>query len=160
MNFGHAYTPTSQQEGVLPGQIDQLLIKDCIPFIEGRFRTYKDKAHRAIAGLSMGSYQTQWTAFNNPDYFDYIGIFSGTVGNAFPEVNTEKFTTAENAEKFNSQHKLLFFSRGMLEGGEKLPGELKALTDNGIKVEYFLCDGIHEWQTWRKSAHAFLKLLF
>ena len=55
MNFGHAYAPDTQQAGVLPGQIDQLLLKDCIPFIEGRFRTVKDKAHRAIAGLSMGS---------------------------------------------------------------------------------------------------------
>ena len=108
----------------------------------------------------MGSFQTQWTAFNNPDYFDYIGVFSGVVGNAFPEVSTEGFTTAENSETFNSQHKLLFFSRGMLEGGEKLPGELKALTDNGIRVEYFLCDGVHEWQTWGKSVHAFLQRLF
>ena len=160
MNFGHSYVPSSQQEGVLPGQIDQLLLRDCIPFIESRFRTYRDKTHRAIAGLSMGSFQTQWTAFNNPDYFDYIGVFSGVVGNAFVEVSTEKFTTVENAEKFNSQHKLLFFSRGMLEGGETLPGEMKTLIDKGIQVEYFLCDGIHEWQTWRKSVHAFLKLLF
>ena len=48
----------------------------------------------------------------------------------------------------------------MLEGGEKLPGEIQELKDNGIEAEYFLCDGVHEWQTWRKSAHAFVQRLF
>lgn len=159
-NFGHAYEPGSKQEGVLPGHIERLLLDDGIPFIDSRFRTVPDKAHRSIAGLSMGSFQTQLTAFQNPEWFDYIGIFSGVIGNAFPEISTAAFTTAENAEKFNSQHKLLFYSKGMLEGGEKLPGEIQKLRDKGIEAEYFLCDGVHEWQTWRKSAHAFIQRLF
>ena len=159
-NFGHAYAPTSNQEGVLPGDLGKLLLGDCIPFIERRFRVKADKANRALCGLSMGSYQTQWIAFNNPEWFDYIGIFSGTVGNAFDEIKTDKFTTAENAALFNSQHKLLFYSRGMQEGGDRLPGEIEELRKNGIKAEYFLCDGVHEWQVWRKSAHDFVKRIF
>ncbi len=159
-NFGHAYTPESNEEGVLPGRIDRLLIEDCIPFIENRFRVKANKQNRAVAGLSMGSYQTQWMAFNYPDWFDYIGIFSGTIGNAFPEVSTESFLTEENAERLNSQHKLLYFSQGLLEGGKALPGKVEELRKKGIKAEYFLCDGVHEWQTWRKSAHDFAQKLF
>jgi len=159
-NFGHAYTPESNEEGVLPGDLGALLMNDCIPFIEKRFRVIPDKSARALCGLSMGSYQTQWIAFNNPDVFDYIGIFSGSVDNAFPEISTAKFLTAENAENFNSQHKLLFYSRGMQEGGERLPGEIEELRRRGIKAEYFTCDGVHEWQVWRKSAHAFVQMIF
>jgi len=159
-NFGHAYAPTSNQEGVLPGDIGKVITEDCIPFIEKRFRVKTGKENRAMAGLSMGSYQTQWFTFNHPEWFDYIGIFSGTVGNAFDEIKTDKFTTAENAENFNAGHKLLYYSRGMQEGGATLPGEVGALIDNGIKAEYFLCEGVHEWQTWRISAHDFIKRLF
>ena len=42
-NFGHAYAPDSRQEGVLPGHIERLLLDDCIPFIDRRFRTVSDK---------------------------------------------------------------------------------------------------------------------
>ena len=160
MNSGHAYTPESQEEGVLPGDLGALLLGDCIPFIEGKFRVIADKAHRALAGLSMGSYQTQWIAFNHPDVFDWLGIFSGSIDNAFDEIRTAKFLTAENAANFNSQHKLLFYSRGMQEGGARLPAEVEELRSRGIKAEYYTCEGVHEWQTWRYAAHEFVQLIF
>ena len=159
-NFGHAYTPESQSEGVLPGDVGKLIINDCIPFIDKRFRTITEKSSRALCGLSMGSFQTQWTAYNNPDVFDYLGVFSGSINNTFDEINVSEFMTAENAEKFNSWHKLLFYSRGMQEGGETLPSEVEEINARGIKAEYYLSEGIHEWQTWRYAAHAFLQKLF
>ncbi len=157
-NYGHAYAPDSQYEGMLPGDIGKVITEDCLPFIDRRFRTIPDKAHRALAGLSMGSFQTQWFAFNNPEWFDYIGIFSGRVGN-FENVRTDHFTTAENAELFNSQHKLLYYSRGRQEG-DPLEPEMEELRAKGIRVEYFTCEGIHEWQTWRWSAYDFAQKLF
>ena len=49
---------------------------DIIRFVEKVYRVKKDKANRAIAGLSMGGFHSIYTALNNPDAFDYIGLFS------------------------------------------------------------------------------------
>lgn len=49
---------------------------DIIQFVEKVYRVKKDKANRAIAGLSMGGFHSIYTALNNPDAFDYIGLFS------------------------------------------------------------------------------------
>ena len=46
--------------------------------IDGKFRTKKDREHRAIAGLSMGANQTMRIIMNHLDQFSYMGGFSGT----------------------------------------------------------------------------------
>ena len=50
---------------------------DVIPFVQRTYRVDTDKAQRAIAGLSMGAGQTVIATNNNPNLFDYIGVFSG-----------------------------------------------------------------------------------
>jgi len=161
-NAGYAWEESSDEEEFLPGDLGKLLREDCIPFIEQRFRVIADKDHRAMSGLSMGSYQTQWEVYNNPGTFSYVGVFSGTCLSSRMEMkyDTTKFLTAENAEKLNSDIKLLFFGRGMQEGGAALPGEVEELHNRGIKAEYFTCEGVHEWQVWRKTAHCFAQKLF
>ena len=47
-----------------------------IAWTEAHFRTYTDKSHRAIAGLSMGGFHTMHTAALLNQSFDYVGIFS------------------------------------------------------------------------------------
>ena len=151
---GQAAPPEMQEYPLLPGKIEELLERDLIPFIERRFHVIADKEHRALAGLSMGAYQTQDMTRLKPHLFDWLGVFSGASRGYGVEV------TPENAAAFNSQHKLLFYSRGMQEGGDKLPGEMQVLRDAGAEVEYFTCEGVHEWSTWSKSAHAFIQKLF
>lgn len=49
---------------------------DVVKFIEKTYRVKKDKAHRAIAGLSMGGFHSLFISINNPDLFGYVGLFS------------------------------------------------------------------------------------
>lgn len=166
-NCGYA-DPATGESATMFSDLSRLLIDDCIPFIEGRFRVYKDKSSRAMAGLSMGSFQTQYCCFNNPDAFDYIGVFSGSTGVILPDVQQRFLVLAfpefdelmADADAFNAQHKLLYYGKGLLEGGENLSRECDVLRSKGIKCEYFTCDGVHEWQVWRKTAHDFLPRLF
>jgi hypothetical protein len=51
------------------GDITKIYINDLIPFIDKTFRTYTDKEHRAMAGLSRGGFQTCNAVFNNIDKF-------------------------------------------------------------------------------------------
>ena len=52
---------------------------DVVNFIEKTYRVKKDKAHRAIAGLSMGGFHSLFISINNPDTFGYVGLFSAAV---------------------------------------------------------------------------------
>ena len=47
-----------------------------MPYAEKTYRVMTDRAHRAIAGLSMGGSQTLNVAFLHLDKFAYIGVFS------------------------------------------------------------------------------------
>ncbi len=58
------------------GVVETGFMQDVVAQIDSRYRTIPDKAHRAIAGLSIGGWQSIWIALNHPDSFDYIGAFS------------------------------------------------------------------------------------
>lgn len=49
---------------------------DITPYVEKNYRTINDRQHRAIAGLSMGGFQTLDIAFRHLDGFSAIGVFS------------------------------------------------------------------------------------
>ncbi len=58
------------------GRTEAAFPEEVVPFIEKRYRTLTDKAHRAIAGLSMGGMHAMAISANNPALFDYVGLFS------------------------------------------------------------------------------------
>ena len=165
-NCGYADPADPAKQVTRFSDLSEMIIGDCIPFIESRFRVKRDKASRAMAGLSMGSFQTQYLCYNHPEAFDYIGVFSGSTGVTLPDapqrmrISFMDYDGFYGAPDFNSQHKLLFFGRGMGEGGENLPKECALLRSRGVDCEYFTCDGVHEWQVWRKTARDFLPRLF
>lgn len=49
---------------------------DVMNYIESHYKVAKDKAHRAICGLSMGGGHSFDISRRFPDKFDYIGLFS------------------------------------------------------------------------------------
>ena len=54
-----------------------VLVNELIPYVDGHFRTLSDQRHRAMAGLSMGGFETKLITTANLDKFGYIGLFSG-----------------------------------------------------------------------------------
>ena len=154
-NSGIAAAADMTECPLVPGNVGELLVRDCVPFIERRFRAKAGKENRALCGLSMGAYQTMQTACEHPEAFDYLGVFSGLRGGTYKD-----FLKTDDPTAFNAQHKLLYFSCGMQEGGDKMPEIMAGLREEGIEAESFTCDGVHEWQVWRKSAHDFVKKIF
>ena len=49
-------------------------LTDLMPYAEKNYRVMTDRAHRAIAGLSMGGSQTLNVAFHRLEQFAYIGV--------------------------------------------------------------------------------------
>lgn len=135
-----------------------LMTNDLIPMIDKTFRTYTDREHRAMAGLSWGGKQTFDITLTNLDKFSYIGAFSGAifgldVKNAFNGVFVD-------ADSFNKKVHYLFLGCGTEEnmGTVQL---LKALRDMGIRVAAYESQGTaHEWLTWRRCLNEFVPHLF
>ena len=51
-------------------------VKDVMPYVEKNYRVLGDRAHRAIAGLSMGGSQTLNIGIPHLDKFAYVGVYS------------------------------------------------------------------------------------
>ena len=174
MDRGYAADPQKPPAVIVPGQgprgmvdniFPEVVVKEIIPLIDSTFRTLTDKQHRAMAGLSMGGFQTFQTTMTNLDKFSYIGGFSGV---AFLQQDTDisKLYNGAwtDAASFNQQVKLVYISIGTAEPERMYKGVNgfhAALEKAGIKHVYYESPGTaHEWQTWRRSLRQFAGLIF
>ena len=137
--------------------VDQEIVTDIIPLIDTNYRTLADRDHRALAGLSKGSYQTFRTGITHHDLFAWVGGFSGA-----PAKPTDLFRSAiEDPEKFNSSMRLLWLGVGrddfMLKGMQELH---TLLEEKKIRHVWHLSEGIHEYTLWRPYLAEFCSLLF
>lgn len=150
-------------------RIEQLLLEDCIPFIESRYRVKTDKWSRAMAGLSMGSMQTSVVTLSHPDLFGYAGVFSGFVSPRIGRFEGNDFLKAlDDKEKFRQDFKVFF--RGC--GREDLVAIESFQKDSGMFAEKGLAPsecpahveklyhGEHEWNVWRMCLRDFAQLIF
>lgn len=173
MDRGYATDPTrpknTSQTGFRAAMANnvfpEVLVKEVIPVIDKNFRTIADRDHRAMAGLSMGGFQTFQTTMTNLDKFGYVGGFSGA---AFRQPDTDIRDMYDgvwaDAESFNKKVKLMYISIGTAEPERMYSGVKgfhEALEKAGIKHVYYESPGTsHEWQTWRRSLHQFAALIF
>jgi enterochelin esterase family protein len=68
-----------------------------MPYVETHYRVLKDRAHTAIAGLSMGGSQTLAVAIPRLRRFAYIGVYSSGLLGAFPELTARGRASAPSA---------------------------------------------------------------
>ena len=140
----------------------EMMLTDLIPMVEKTYRVLPGRENRAMAGLSMGGFQTFLTTLGNLDKFAYIGGFSGStggMGGGFDPKTSNNGVFAD-AAAFNKKVKVLFLGIGSVEGpGAKNFSE--ALTKAGVNNVYFESPGTaHEWLTWRRCLNDFAPRLF
>ena len=58
------------------GTAEYAFVHDVVNLVDSLYRTIPDKGHRAVAGLSVGGYQSLFLVLNHPDVFGYVGIMS------------------------------------------------------------------------------------
>lgn len=141
---------------------------DLRPHIEANYRTINGRAHRAIAGLSMGGAQTLNIAFPNLADYAYVGVYSsGIFGIAGgPNAQPDKRWEERNRKALDDADlkrglKLLWFATGkddfLLQTTEATVDMLKS---HGFDVVYKQTDGGHTWLKWRDYLGEFAPLLF
>ncbi len=138
---------------------------DVVKFIEKTYRVKKDKAHRAIAGLSMGGFHSLFISINNPDLFDYVGLFSAAVDQqqtdpkGFPNVYVDR--NAKIDKLFSKNPKLFWIGCGKTDFLYKNNADLRAYLDSkNHKYTYLETEGGHIWRNWRIYLTEFTPLLF
>jgi enterochelin esterase-like enzyme len=144
------------------GNITDIIMKDLVPYIDKTFRTYTDRDHRGMAGLSRGGGQTTSTVFANMDKFAWMGTFSGffSRGNVDSLIQHGFNGAFKDADAFNKKIKLLFISTGTEENSPK--AAVDKLKAHGIKnIVFHESQGTaHEWLTWRRALNEFAPRLF
>jgi enterochelin esterase-like enzyme len=164
MDSGYAAFPEAppQDRSSLTAAFRDVLTRELIPYIDGRYRTRADAAHRAMAGLSMGGGQTLNIAPQHPELFAYIASMS-TGGRGAFDPATSYGGAFKDAASFAKGNRLLFLSAGTTEPGfhTSVKAMHDSLTAAGIPSIFFSSEGTsHEWQTWRRSLHDLAPRLF
>ena len=140
-----------------------------IPFIDKTFRTFTDRDHRAMAGLSMGGMQTFQVTLNHLDLFSYIGGFSGAggmrvLGDRKLDPRTDYHGVFADPAAFGKKVHLLWMGVGTNEPERMRAGLQRlhaSLEEARIQHVFYESPGTdHEWQTWRRDLKDFAPRLF
>jgi len=132
------------------GAFQTVLLDELIPYVDSHFRTIANRNNRAMAGLSMGGFETHTITLAKPDVFGYWGLLSG--GNYNP---------TELQGKTKPKHIFISYGSKEANGANGLPKVEADLKAAGYNVATYVSPGTaHEFQTWRRSLYEMAPLLF
>ena len=139
----------------------QVILKDLIPFVEGTYNVYTDKWRRAMAGLSMGSFQTSVVALKNPDLFGYAGLFSGFLRFLRDGVPNEHLALLDDPDSFHQAFRVFYRAMGTEDQYfSAFEADDALVKEKGVRMIRRTFPGGHDWGVWRRCIHDFLPMLF
>ena len=173
-----------------PDEFTRDFLTDLMPYVEGHYRIIPDRAHRAIAGLSMGGSQTLNIAIPHLDKFSYIGVFSsgligsfgggrggrglGAAGGPAVATSASPAPSASGPTPWEQQHlaeldnadwkkdlKLVWFSTGKDDTLITTSrATVNVLNKHGFNASFHESPGGHTWINWRNYLVEFTPQLF
>lgn len=140
-------------------KFEELLVTEVIPYVEKKYRTFGDKAHRAMAGLSMGSMQTSVVTLKHQDLFAYAGIFSGFVTDFLS--GHKEHVKPEYLCTYSKNLTYIFRAMGDQDiFMERFLEDDKLLEKYGVEHERVIYEGFHEWKVWQHCLADFIQKIF
>ena len=140
----------------------RILVQDLIPYIESHYCVFTDSAHRAMAGLSMGSYQTSIVTLSHPELFDYAGIFSGFIRSPHGmNASNDHLKLLDDPERFNAEFRLFYRAMGTEDTfWSSFAQDDAYLAERALNIVRETFPGGHDWTVWRRCLRSFLPRLF
>ena len=144
-------------------------LNDIMPYAETHYRVYTDRAHRAMAGLSMGGGHTLNIGIPHLDLFAYLGVFSsgafstspGAFGQSGGPTWEERHIEYLDNAKLKQGLRMVWFSTGSEDFLIQTSREtVEMLKKHGFNVEYKESAGGHTWINWRDYLNEFTPQLF
>lgn len=158
--FGHTVEPGThgwpfvQEQGDFVQDFADVLL----PFLNTRYRISAESQNRALAGFSMGGYQTLKIGLNRQD-FGNLGPFSWGGGTQFLQAHAPH--VLENPEKVDRRFQTFYIACGrddfLFKGVKEMDS---VLTNLRIEHRFHVSDGGHDMANWRKYLCEYAKLLF
>ncbi|MDE6528595.1 MAG: esterase [Muribaculaceae bacterium] len=166
--------PQSQFPRLFSGEYE-MAFPEIVGFVDGAFRTIPDRGHRAIAGLSMGGYNSANISRQYPDLFDYVGLFSAaTIESVTSGDNLKRFLSDEKRNnpifrdfdkklkaQFDKKPRLYWIAIGkddfLYDTNKNYRANLDAC---GYPYTYYETPGGHTWANWRDYLIQFTPMLF
>lgn len=151
-------------------QYETFVAKELVAWVDGEFKTHKERAARAITGLSMGGHGALYLAMKHQDVFGAGGSMSGGVDiRPFPknwDMAKRLGSYAENPDRWE-KHTVINQTHLLT------PGSLELLIDCGtedffyqvnealhdkllarnIPHTYIVRPGTHNWDYWKDAIH-------
>jgi len=136
-------------------KFEQDLLEDVIPTIESRYSVSADRAHRALAGLSMGGGQALNFGLGHLDTFAWVGAFS-----AAPNTKPAEELVPDPA-KARKQLKLLWLACGNKDGLISISQDVhQYLKKNNVPHIWNVNSYGHEPTEWRNNLYFFVQHIF
>jgi len=143
---------------------------DVMPYAESHYRVRTDRAHRALAGLSMGGGHTLTIGLSNLEKFAHLGVFSSGVfgitgrgpGAGAPGPSfEEQHRAALDDAKIKKGLELFWFATGKDDFlVETSRATVEMLKKHGFDIVYKETSGGHTWANWRDYLGEFAPQLF
>ena len=141
--------------------------EDIIAFVESNYRVKKNKANRAVAGLSMGGMHSAAISAQYPNTFDYVGVFSAPPIATMMVRDKEEVATyvEEFMKKLQTQQKNGFELYWIACGDtdflyQGVVDSMKKMDEIEFDYTYRESDGGHIWRNWRIYLYEFAPMLF
>jgi S-formylglutathione hydrolase FrmB len=147
---------------------DTYVSDELVKFIDGKYKTIKDKRGRGITGLSMGGHGALYLAFRHQDVFGAAGSMSGGVDiRPFPEnwdmakrlgsyaehpENWEKYTVINMTHLLTPRSLALIIDCGTDDFFYKVNQNLhELLAVRNIPHDFISRPGAHNWTYWSNA---------
>jgi enterochelin esterase family protein len=191
MPAGHTRRGTAAPGAIARNATEEFVgdfVKDVMPYVEKHYRVLTDRAHTAIAGLSMGGNHTLQVGIPNLNRFAYIGVYSsGLLGVTLPGVEGRGGGRGAGPapagppppppptlDEWAKQNAAMLDNAGLKKGLKlfwfAIGKDDFLLQTNNATVAFFKQHGFspvvnetaggHTWINWRNYLHEFAQQLF
>jgi enterochelin esterase-like enzyme len=137
-------------------------VGDLVPLVEARYRVVADRAHRAIAGNSMGGGQALRLGLTHPDMFSSVAGFSAAmqIANNAAWGGIDMEAALANADAINGLD-MLWVGCGTEDNLFNVNKEFSdQLTKAGIEHTFRSTPGAHTPAVWSRYLHEVAPQLF
>jgi enterochelin esterase family protein len=125
------------------------LLRDVLPLVETKYRVTRDRAHRALFGLSLGGAATLVTGLGHPELFSHLAAYS--TGGGLEGIEKRLLPALAHPSALNDQLALVWIGCGKQDANFATNEALaKLLADKGVKATFHATEGVHNWALWRQ----------
>jgi enterochelin esterase-like enzyme len=131
---------------------DAALAQGLVPYVDGKFRTLRDRLHRGVGGLSHGAAIAVRMAFQFPETFGSAGLLSGGIADG-EDVRFTQWIQRTPPDLWPRVH----IDVGDQDPIIRLTRNLTAVLDaNAVPYTLNIGSGTHSWSFWSPLMEPFL----